>query len=206
MLAYADLAALAEDAPSGAIIAIDMPMGLPSRTPAGGRPCERAARAYLGRVRGTSVFSTCSRRVIYSSNYETACALIREELPGRRGLSRQAWNIAPKMREVDGLARLGSSLIIRESHPEVVFAHLNGGVGLAAGKKTKGGHAERIALLEKAGIRAQDCLKRRPSGVRRDDLIDALACLHTARRIAAKRAVVLGEDAPFAGQRTGIWR
>lgn len=205
MRLYPDFAALVADAPEGAIIAVDMPMGLPARTPAGGRACERAARAYLGPGRGSSVFSTSSRRAIFASDYAAACAVIREDLPDRRGLSKQAWGIAPKMREVDAVVRRRPSASIRESHPEVIFAHLNGGAALAAGKKTPEGRAQRLALLEAAGIPASACLTQRPSGVGRDDLVDALACLRTARRIAAGKAKVFGEAEPFAGQRTGIW-
>jgi predicted RNase H-like nuclease len=36
---------------------------------------------------------------------------------------------------------------IREVHPEVIFASLRGGSGLASGKKTPAGRRQRLALL-----------------------------------------------------------
>jgi hypothetical protein len=48
-------------------------------------------------------------------------------------------------------------------------------------------------------------LPDRPRGCGRDDLIDAFACLWSARRIAGGKARVFGERDAYAGQRTGIW-
>src|ERR1700757_312753 len=50
------------------IIAIDIPIGLPERSIAGGRKADWAARAFLG-PRRASVFPVPSRRAVYAYNH-----------------------------------------------------------------------------------------------------------------------------------------
>lgn len=180
-------------------------MGLPDKTLDGGRACEVAARAFLGQARSSSVFSTPGRRAIYAASYTDACALIRADLPHRKGLSKQAWMIAPRMREVDRAVRRRLTVEVREAHPETIFARMNADAALADSKKTAAGEAQRIQLLEAAGLPARRLADARPKGCSRDDVLDALACLWTARRIALGKAQVFGEARSYFGQRTGIW-
>ena len=67
---FADVVA-APEAP--AVIAVDMPIGLPERTGLGGRAAENAVRPLLG-ARQSSVFSVPSRAAIYAGDYAEACA------------------------------------------------------------------------------------------------------------------------------------
>jgi predicted RNase H-like nuclease len=202
---FETFADLANAAPTGAHVAIDIPMGLPDVTLGGGRACEIASRRRLGPKRSSSVFSTPSRRALFADSYESACAIIREDLPRRKGLSKQSWMIAPKIRQVDLCVRNGLNFTLREAHPEVTFASLAGGAGLREGKKTTAGKERRIELLHMHGVDVRSALERKPPKCAADDLIDALACLWTARRILSGEAEFLGEADSYFGQLTGIW-
>jgi len=73
-----------------------------------------------------------------------------------------------------------------EIHPEVSFAAMHGNVGLAAGKQTAQGRAQRLAPLarvfDEAAVRA--LLASVPRRVAADDVLDAFAALWSAERIA----------------------
>ena len=62
---FADVVA-APEAP--AVIAVDMPIGLPDRTGLGGRAAENTVRTLLG-ARQSSVFSVPSRAAVYADDY-----------------------------------------------------------------------------------------------------------------------------------------
>lgn len=223
---FADL--LASLAGERAVIAVDIPIGLPSGRPHddGGRLADRAARAFLGGHRGSSVFSAPCRPTLDAADYAAAGAA---ELTARgRKLSKQAFGILPKIREVDRavspghqlpLAPMGPSdgVIVREVHPEIAFALLSGdgeaGRGLASSKRTKEGEAARLALLrpyvpdlEVGRVRAeviaafreevQAGTVARREVVSRDDIVDALVCLVAAQRIAAGHARTLPGGEP----------
>lgn len=175
-------------------------MGLEPKTLPGGRSCERATRALLGRGKSSSIFSTPSRRAVYAATWEDACRIVRAELPERKGISRQAWNIFPKVREIDAAVSKRLALDIREAHPEVAFATLNAGKAVLASKKSETGRLARIRLLKSAGLIVTPFLNQRPPGCAVDDLIDSFACLWVAGRIHAGEAVGYG-DAPL----TQIW-
>jgi predicted RNase H-like nuclease len=200
---YAAFADLVRDAPDDAIIAIDIPIGLSATTEEGGRLCEREARRFLGR-KASSVFSTPSHAAIHAPDYAEACRIIRAELPGRLGLSKQSWNIADKIREVGKVVKASQrSVRIFESHPEIAFATL-AGAPVMASKKSREGHEARIALLADVGLDAAALLGARPSGCAPDDVVDAVACLWAAGRIAAGKAVVFGRGRDVTGRETGI--
>ena len=59
-IVHETFAALLESLPDDAIVAVDMPIGLPERTGPGGRGPERLVREHLGKRR-PSVFSVPSR-------------------------------------------------------------------------------------------------------------------------------------------------
>ena len=181
--------ATAPEAP--AVIAIDIPIGLPERTGHGGRAAENAVRPLLG-ARQSSVFSVPSRAAIAAQDYREACriALATSEPP--RKVSKQMFMLAPKIREVDAALHADAKLSQRvfEVHPEVAFWRLNGDVALSEPKKVKSrtyepGLALRRQLLIKAGLPAAAVEAMPPKGAGPDDLIDALACGAIARRIYA---------------------
>lgn len=186
------------DAPeTPAIIAVDMPIGLPNCIVGPGRAPEQAVRPLLG-ARQSSVFSMPARLAVETRDYVEACALALAASDPPRKISRQGFMLFPKIREIDLLLRERPSDRARvyEVHPEVSFWRMNGDAPLALPKKVKSrahdpGLALRRRLLEAAGIDAAAIDRPVPRGAARDDQLDALACLVTARRIAR------GEATPF---------
>lgn len=174
-----------------AIVAVDIPIGLPDRTGPGGREAENAVRPLLG-ARQSSVFSVPSRAAIMQRDYRAACdaACATSEPP--RKVSKQLFNIAPKIREVDGALRSDAALAACtfEVHPEAAFWRLNGECALEEPKKIKSrchapGLALRRTLLIGAGFPRGAVEAAPPRGAGPDDLLDALACAAIARRIHA---------------------
>lgn len=175
-------------------IAVDIPIGLPARTGLGGRAAENAVRPLLG-ARRSSVFSVPARAAIEAVDYRAACeaALATSDPP--RKVSKQLFNIAPKIREVDAVLRADAQFAARtyEVHPELAFWRLNGGQPLTEPKKVKSrcyepGLALRRRLLIAAGMPAAVVNAIPPKGAGPDDLLDALACAAIARRIHAGEA------------------
>jgi predicted RNase H-like nuclease len=154
-----------------AVIAVDMPIGLPSGAPRddGRRRVDTEARRFLGPARGSSVFSAPCRPSLAAREYREACALEVAARGTGLGLSQQAYRIIPKLREVDLVVEPrhqeplhdGAGTWIREAHPEVVFAVLAGngepGHGLVHAKRgckrcvggTCPGERQRLTLLQR---------------------------------------------------------
>ncbi|MHA1340776.1 MAG: DUF429 domain-containing protein [Promethearchaeota archaeon] len=128
-------------------IFIDIPIGLPdSSNPV--RKCDKYARAKLTRRRSSSIFPVPCRAAVYAENYEKANQINKKIL--NKGLSKQAWNISNKIKELDWFLKLNSKLIncFIESHPELCFWALNGGVPLKYYKKRSEGLRERINIIK----------------------------------------------------------
>ncbi|WP_197524692.1 DUF429 domain-containing protein [Botrimarina hoheduenensis] len=182
------LASLVEQHPEVTLWAIDMPVDLPAGKPQdeGLRDCDAAARTRLGWPRSSSVFSAPPKPVLAAQSYEEACEL-SVALSGQK-LSVQAWNLVPKVREVQALLVERPELVGRlfETHPELCFAQMNGGKGIEASKKTPEGRATRLRLLSaefgQAAIRRAMASTKGIKQVANDDKIDALAALSAARR------------------------
>jgi len=207
---FASFSALAASLPDMAIIAVDMPIGLPEK---GVRSAERAARAHLGE-RQSSLFSIPPRAAVHAGDYRESCSLSLERTDPPRKVSRQAFGLFPKICELDVLLRRDAGLAMRviESHPELAFAALNGMNSMSLPKKIKGrvnpeGLAERRALLQRCGL-PEDFLKSPvPRGAKEDDFLDACAMYLVARRHAR------GEARPYPdhverddfGLRMAIW-
>ena len=174
-----------------AIVAVDMPIGLPERTGIGGRAAENAVRPLLG-ARQSSVFSVPSRQAISAADYTQACAAALATSDPPRKVSKQLFNIGPKIREVDEALRANAALASRafEVHPEVAFWRLNGERPLDEPKKVKSrpyepGLALRRRLLIAVGLPRAIVESAPPKGAAPDDLLDALACAAIARQIHA---------------------
>ncbi len=188
---FDSLSGLVASLSESAIIAVDMPIGLPDK---GGRSAERAARAHLGQ-RQSSVFSIPPRAAVYAQDYRESCALSLEHTDPPRKVSRQAFGLFPKIRELDNLLRSDAGLAARviESHPELAFAALNGMKAMSLPKKIKSrvnpeGMTERRALLQCCGL-PEDFLKSPvPRGAKDDDFLDACAMYLVAGRHARGEA------------------
>ena len=196
-----------------AVIAVDMPIGLPDRAGPGGRTAENAVRPLLGQ-RQSSVFSVPSRSAVYAKDYAEArnIALATSDPP--KSVARQLFNIAPKIREVDAVLRADEALARRvfEVHPEVAFWRLNGERPLREPKKIKSrcyepGLALRRGLLAAAGLPVSVIAGAPPQGAGPDDLLDALACAAVARRIHTGLAQPFPDPPPrdSCGLPMAIW-
>lgn len=166
------------------LVAVDMPIGLPSVGP---RACDVAARRRLG-PRRSSVFPAPVRAVLGARDHADAVA--RSRAVCGRGLSIQAWNLVPKIAEVD--AEVGPGDAVAEVHPELSLATL-AGTPLATRKRQAAGRGQRLALLTPAFPDLAERLAARPPGCAPDDVLDAYATLWTARRVVAGTAEVLGD-------------
>jgi predicted RNase H-like nuclease len=182
------------DAPEApTVVAIDMPIGLTERTEGPGRAPEQAVRPLLG-GRQSSVFSMPSRAAVYAPDYPQSCAIARATSDPPRAVSIQGFHLFPKIREVDALLRGRPDLVERvyEVHPELAFWTMNGEAALGEPKKVKGmpygpGLALRRDLLRRAGLSDDAVNAVPPRGAAADDLLDALAGLVVARKIAEGR-------------------
>jgi len=161
------------------LILIDIPIGLRDRG-AEQRGCDVAARRRLGAPRAASVFTPPARPCVYRDDWPAASDH-NAELTGRR-LSRQAWNIRGKIREVDAFLRADPArqARLREVHPELLFLALNDGVPMRAAKRLVSGRRERLAVLERhapgiTGVVEAVLPGIRPHGAGPDDLLDAMA-------------------------------
>lgn len=203
---FASFTALLAAIPETAIVAVDMPIGLPEFSGKGGRGPEAVVRPLLGQ-RQSSVFSIPSRSALYADTrdfttieawyaaHRKASEVARATSDPPRGVSIQAFGIFSKIREIDALliARPDLRGQVFESHPEVAFCRLNGDRAMQLPKKIKGGvnpagMAERKALLCRHGY-AMDFLDQPPPrGAAADDFLDAAVMMLIAGRIASGKA------------------
>ncbi|WP_083782544.1 DUF429 domain-containing protein [Cyanobium sp. PCC 7001] len=178
--------------PAQPLTAVDMPVGLAE---AGPRRCDQEARRLLG-PRRSSVFPAPVRPCLAASTYVEACAL-SAAASGRR-LSQQAYHLLPRIRQLDALLQANRDLWPRvwEVHPELAFRQWNGGVPMAAAKKTAAGARQRGSLVESWLPGAVEAIRAslRRSLVADDDILDALACLWSAARLRSGEALTLGGD------------
>jgi predicted RNase H-like nuclease len=173
---FAEVLALPE-APE--IIAIDMPIGLLDRFVAGGRQCDKDARALLTPGWTSSVFSPPARVALDAPSHREA---MRRQ---GGGMSVQSFNIAHRIREVDAALIPDLQSRVREAHPELAFRHVNGGAPLTARKHTEAGRRERIRLVrELFGEQLPDAMAARrrlgATAMRFDDVLDACVLAHVA--------------------------
>ena len=206
---FDSFAALLAANPDDAVIAVDMPIGLPEFSNKGGRGPEALVRPLLG-ARQSSIFSIPSCAALYADTadfstieawyaaHRRASDVARTTSDPPRGVSIQAFGIFAKIREIDALliARADLRRRVFESHPEVAFCRLNGGQAMQLPKKIKGsinpaGMAERKALLCRHGYEMDFLDQTPPKGAAADDFLDAAAMMLVAGRIAS------GEARPF---------
>jgi predicted RNase H-like nuclease len=177
--------------------AIDIPIGLAARDP---RACDLEARRMLG-PRRSSVFPAPVRSVLGAGTYVEACDRSRRACG--KGISKQLFNILPKIAEVDGLQSRRLQAHLFEMHPELSFTVL-AGAPMRFAKRTAAGRAERIAALRPAFGDVARLVEHPPAGAQRDDVLDALVGAWTARRVVARRHLQLGGALDQRGLRMEI--
>lgn len=202
---FADVLAMPE---KPTIIAIDIPIGLPDMTGPGGRSCDAAVRKFLG-ARAASLFSVPSRTAVYSDDYGAACAEAVRTSDPQRKISKQAFNLFPKMREVDALMTPAIQRRVVECHPEFVFFRLNGSLPLQHSKATIEGATMRRDLLMRADYPVDmfDRVSLRKGDAREDDVIDAFAAASVACDILRGKAQCVPNcpEIDSKGLRMEIW-
>ncbi|MBB5735853.1 putative RNase H-like nuclease [Xanthomonas arboricola] len=206
---YPTVAAVANALRGIAVLAVDIPIGLSEHAP---RAADVQARRVVGGRRASSIFAAPLRGMLHASTQVDASALHRVlDHDGQRGFGVQSFALLSKIRAWDDALRADPLWAERvfEVHPEVSFAVLASGHGLAAGKKSTAGHQQRAALLgRRYGARQVAALLGRvPRALAKpDDVLDALVACWSAQRIAAGTAgslpAVVERDA--CGLRMGI--
>jgi len=182
------------------LVLIDIPIGLKSGG-TGERLSDLGARKIL-KARKSSIFPVPCREAVYAETYGQACE-INEKLTGKR-ISKQAWNILPKIRDVDRFLLENKDVfpLVREVGPEICFQAF-AGRPMEYSKKKEEGFLERKKVLKKIGIILKkagpladgtfECeaavdeiietalSKYRRKDVARDDILDALVAAFTAK-------------------------
>ncbi|WP_375173793.1 DUF429 domain-containing protein [Pseudooceanicola sp.] len=159
---------------------VDVPIGLSSKPE--GRNVEAAVRKLLV-GKSSSVFNSPCRQALAEQTYAEASEM-NYSVSGKK-LSKQSWSIFPKIVEADILARKLGQHVIREGHPEVSFAVLNG-APIFAGKKTSAGLFARIGHLAKLGFDLVSVSSQLPANhaAKADDLADAAILSWSALRVS----------------------
>lgn len=158
---------------------VDMPIGLP-----GGvitrRTCDFAARRLLGRSRASSVFPPPARATLGTQDYVEACVANLQAVGCK--ISQQAFNIMPKIRELDEwlLSTPGFMDIVHEAHPELVFQRLAGNGGSLPPKRKESGRIARERVLREEAPASWELLMEgirdtRKAVASKEDWLDALA-------------------------------
>jgi len=166
---------------NASLILIDIPIGLSDAK----RQCDTDARKALG-SRHPTVFTPPCREAVqvpcYSEASDCNC-----KVTGRK-LSKQAWAIAPKIKEVDDLMLEDSKArsIIREVHPEICFWAFAGKNAMPNNKKKPAGREERLDQLRKWDTRTDSIFENAlckflRKVVATDDILDALVAALTAK-------------------------
>src|SRR5262245_12308658 len=180
-----------------AVIGVDIPLG--DTTP-GRRGAESAARRAL-KPRGSCVFTPPPLACADAPTYEEANKVARD-LTGK-GISKQAWNLLPKMVEASSV--WGADSRVHEVHPECCFLAMQGTPVLDK-KKSWNGMIARLGLLRAEGI---DLTAGNHSiaNAKHDDVIDAAAAAWTAHRIATQVAATFPSEPEHdpRGRTVAIW-
>ncbi len=188
---------LLDDHTDATIVAVDIPIGLPKSSR---READTLARGFVG-PRRSSVFPTPPRAVLEADSYLDALEVCRSLKIA--AISRQSFGLAPKIREVDEIARNDNR--IYEVHPEVSFAEM-AGRHLEHSKKSWNGASLRKQLLAQQGIDIPDDLGD-AGAAPIDDVLDAAAAAWSADRIARGNGASLPDPPEEAddGRPAAIW-
>lgn len=180
-------------------IFIDMPIGLEDEVYT--RECDRLLREKLGSEYASSVFSPPIRPALHAPSYVEANMESFEYT--EKKLTVQAWNITPKIRILDALLIAKPALRekVLESHPELLFMKLNGGM-IYQKKNTKKGLRHRLDLVSQHKPIAADFFRDikeeyRRNEVNEDDIVDSMALALAAKQSVEKGIQTLPENPPL---------
>ncbi|MCC5915607.1 MAG: DUF429 domain-containing protein [Balneolaceae bacterium] len=177
-------------------IFIDMPIGLEDENYT--RECDRLLRKKLGSEYASSVFSPPIRPALHAPSYVEANMQSYEYT--EKKLSVQSWNITPKIKTLDMLLQAQEELRekVLESHPELLFMNLNGGM-IYQKKNTKKGLRHRLSLIADVEAAADDFFRDikeeyRRNEVGEDDIVDSMVLALAAKRSVEKGIKTLPDE------------
>jgi len=177
---------------------IDMPIGLEDENYT--RECDRELRKVLGAEYAPSVFSPPIRPALHAPSYVEANMQSYEYT--EKKLTVQAWNITPKIRLLDRVLSEHEDLreSVFESHPELIFMNLNGGM-IYQKKNTKKGLRHRLGLIVDREKVADDFFRDikeefRRNQVDEDDIVDSMALALAAKGSVEKGIKTIPKDPP----------
>lgn len=177
-------------------VLIDVPIGLEDENYT--RECDAVLRKELGAEYASSVFSPPIRPALNAPSYVEANMQSYEFT--EKKLTLQAWNITPKIKTVDQFLTDKPDLqdVVFESHPELIFRNLNGGM-IFQKKNTKKGLRHRLSLVSDREEIAKDFFRDikeefRRNEVEEDDIVDSMALALAAKQSKEKGLKTLPEN------------
>lgn len=180
-------------------IFIDIPIGLEDEQYY--RECDELMRKAVGKEYAPSVFNPPIRPALHAPSYAEANMISYEYT--EKQLSLQAWNIVPKIQEVDDLLQKHKELReqVLESHPEYLFQILNKGM-LFQKKNLKKGIKHRLELIKAEEPMADDFFRNikedyRRNEVAEDDIVDAMVLALFAKKSVDKELKTIPETVPL---------
>lgn len=183
-------------------IFIDMPIGLEEEEY--NRECDMLLRKKLGKEYAPSVFSPPIRSALHAPSYVEA-NMQSFEITEKK-LTVQSWNITPKIRVLDRFLTESPELQekVLESHPELLFMNLNGGM-IYQKKNTKKGLRHRLDLVKEFEPVAADFFREikeeyRRNEVEEDDIVDALVLALSAKQSVEKGIKTIPDNPPKDSQ------
>lgn len=168
-----------------AVIAIDVPIGLPEIPP---RSADTIVRKNIG-GRASAVFASppafCLERD-WSSRKE-----LSDECKKRFGIGigSHTFSLLQNIRQAHEIAKCDER--VYETHPEYTFCVMNESRPLEFTKKAWNGVIERKRLLKRNGIVLPEPIEGEAGRVSVDDLLDAASCAWTANRIGKNCGVAV---------------
>jgi predicted RNase H-like nuclease len=181
------------------VVCIDIPIGLSD----GDKPraCDVEAREILnkphesGKPRGSCVFPAPIRPCLDAPDYESACTNSQKHTNPPKKLSKQTFNILPKVADVDNHLSRNPDIQrkVREIHPEVCFWALNHKQPMQHKKSKVVGREERIRVLTPIFPNVEQIVleHRKAKAVAPDDILDALVAAWTAGQVVLDKAATL---------------
>jgi predicted RNase H-like nuclease len=174
--------------PAYQVIAAFVPIGLLEEPVSRGRSCERDARRLLGWPRAGAIASSPVRKVLTCDTYEEAV-----EVNGGF-LSPVTWRQRRRIAEVDRDIGPYWQRTVFEVHPELSFFQLNDDKPMNFSKHSAAGKEERHQTLVTRFPGIERVLDTALPGISLVRLLDATACLWTARRIMSRAVSRVPED------------
>ena len=163
--------------PAYSVVALNAPVGGLDQAAAGGRACDREARALLGR-RGAAV-----KNAPVAVDSKEGTELLSDHVDA---ITR---TLLPRYQEVAREMAPFRQRTIYEVNADLSFFELNDDIPMRWSKYSEKGHDERRSLLESKLPGSLRIITADVPGATLSHLLDAAAILWTARRIFARAAV-----------------